>query len=121
MTKHYAQISPTKNPVSVTAQGETLANSKHALELTEFHFGKTFSPVLYIPNADVDFSNLVKNKGHTTHCPIKGDASYYSLKTATGLVENIAWSYENPVEGVQKIKDHLAFDTERTRLLRSSN
>ncbi len=117
MTKHYAQILPTKNPISITAHDETLANSKHALELTEFHFGKIFSPVLYFPRADVDFSNLVKNEVRTTHCPIKGDASYYSLKTPGGLVENIAWSYENPVEGVKKIKDHLAFDTERTRLL----
>ena len=114
--KHYAEIKPAKKNVYVTANGETLANSKNALELTEFHFGKTFSTVFYIPREDVDFSKLVKNEGFKTHCPIKGDASYYSLKTDKGLIENIAWSYEDPVSHVKAVKDHLAFDGNLTKL-----
>jgi len=117
MTKHYAEIKPANRTVSITANGETLATSKNALELTEFHFGKTFSPVFYIPRGDVDFSQLVKKEGHKTHCPIKGDASYYSLKTDQGLIDNIAWSYENPVDHVKAVKGHLAFDGKLTRLL----
>ena len=59
---------------------------------------------------------MVKNKGFKTHCPIKGDASYYSLKTDKGLIENIAWSYEDPVSHVKAVKDHLAFDGNLTKL-----
>lgn len=116
MTKHYAEIKPANKNVTVAANGKILATSGKALELTEFHFGKTFKPVFYIPRGDVDFSRLVKNEGHSTHCPIKGEASYYSLKTKDGLIENIAWSYEDPVSHVKAVKGHLAFDSKLTKL-----
>jgi len=45
----------------------------------------------------------------TSHCPHKGDASYFSIITKNGPIENVAWSYETPNEAVAKIKHHLAF------------
>ena len=45
----------------------------------------------------------------TSHCPHKGDASYFSIITKNGSIENVAWSYEAPQESVAKIKGHLAF------------
>ena len=47
---------------------------------------------------------------HSTHCPFKGDASYYSLK---GGAENAAWSYESPYDEMAAIKGHLAFYPDR--------
>ncbi len=110
--KHYAEITPVKGTISAAARagGSILTETTHALKLTEFHFGKVFPPVYYIPREDIDFSHLVKNEGHSTHCPIKGEASYYSLQTEDGLIENIAWSYENPIDHVADIKEYLAFD-----------
>ena len=46
---------------------------------------------------------------HTTHCPKKGDANYFSIVTKSTTLENAAWSYEQPKESVARIKDHLAF------------
>jgi uncharacterized protein (DUF427 family) len=43
---------------------------------------------------------------HTTHCPYKGDASYYSI---AGGPENAVWSYEHPYDELLEIKDLLAF------------
>ncbi|HEY2338793.1 MAG TPA: DUF427 domain-containing protein, partial [Burkholderiales bacterium] len=43
---------------------------------------------------------------HSTHCPFKGDASYFSFK---GGPENAVWSYEAPYDEVTAIKGHLAF------------
>ena len=46
---------------------------------------------------------------HASHCPHKGDASYFSIVTKSTTLKNSVWSYENPKEGVERIKDHLAF------------
>ena len=71
-----------------------------------------------IPRQDIDFSRLLKNRGHSTHCPIKGEASYYSLKTDEGLVENIAWSYQAPLDHAALIKGFLAFDAKAVKITR---
>lgn len=115
---HFAEIEAAKAPitVSIREQDTRIASSKNALTLTEYYKGKILPPVFYIPRADIDFSKLVKNDGHSTHCPIKGEASYYSLQTEDGLIENIAWSYEDPLEHVAEIKDHLAFDRKQVRI-----
>ena len=41
-------------------------------------------------------------------CPHKGDATYYSVCNGR-TARNAVWSYEQPIEQVQAIKDHLAF------------
>jgi uncharacterized protein (DUF427 family) len=48
-------------------------------------------PVPYIPLEDYDASLLVPTD-HSTHCPFKGDASYYSV----GERENAVWEYRDP-------------------------
>jgi uncharacterized protein (DUF427 family) len=50
---------------------------------------------------------------HTTHCPYKGDASYFHLKTEDGIVENAVWTYEEPFPAVAAIKGYLSFYTSR--------
>ena len=116
--KHYAEISPAKGTVSALARadGTLLTKTTQALKLLEFNNGKAYPAVFYIPRKNIDFSRLVRNEGHATHCPIKGDATYYSLKTDEGVVENIAWSYEDPFEHVKGIKNHLGFDGRLVRI-----
>jgi uncharacterized protein (DUF427 family) len=46
---------------------------------------------------------------HSTRCPMKGDASYYSIVTKSQVLENAAWSYDSPLDAAARIKDHLAF------------
>ena len=38
----------------------------------------------------------------TSHCPYKGDASYWSFRSDGVDVVNVAWSYEEPYDGVQR-------------------
>jgi uncharacterized protein (DUF427 family) len=52
-------------------------------------------PVLYVPLADVDHAALERSE-HTTHCPFKGDASYWHVRVGDRLVENALWAYEDP-------------------------
>ena len=86
---HPITISPNPNRVKVTFGGKVVANSTKALSLKE----ASYPAVAYIPRADVDMS-LLKRTAHSTHCPYKGDASYYS---APGSADAF-WVYEDPSE-----------------------
>jgi uncharacterized protein (DUF427 family) len=46
---------------------------------------------------------------HTTYCPFKGHASYYSLSSGGQTAENAVWSYETPYDEMSVIKELLAF------------
>ena len=50
---------------------------------------------------------------HSTHCPFNGDASYFSLK---GGAENAVWSYEQPFDEMQVIKELLAFYPDKVEI-----
>ena len=89
---------------SVRAGGAVLAETRNALELSE----GDLPAVIYFPRDDIAMAFLDESD-HSTHCPHKGDASYFSIITKSQTLKNAAWSYEAPKEGVAKIKDHLAF------------
>lgn len=89
--------------VIVTYQNATLADSGKALRLRE----ADYDPVLYIPRSDVNLSLLERSETHT-HCPYKGEAAYFTLKS--GGPADMAWSYEAPYPAMAEIKDYVAFD-----------
>ena len=88
----------------VRAGGAVLGESQNVLELSE---GDS-APVIYFPRGDIAMAFLDRTD-HSSHCPHKGDASYYSIVTKSTTLENAAWSYEAPNDAVARIKDHLAF------------
>ena len=45
----------------------------------------------------------------STHCPWKGDASYYSLEIDGTKNEDAAWYYPTPKDAAAEIKDYVAF------------
>lgn len=112
MTDHI-KISPATDSVTVTAGGTALGTTTRALELREGGYG----PVIYVPRADIDMTRLQKT-ARSTRCPWKGEASYYSIRTDSGLLENAVWSYETPLEGVADIAGHLAFYPDKVTLTR---
>ena len=56
---------------------------------------------------------LLARTSHTTHCPYKGDAAYFSATSGDRRAENAAWSYEQPYPAVAAIAEHLAFYPDR--------
>jgi uncharacterized protein (DUF427 family) len=92
---------PVATTVRVTVNGDVIAETKDALELKEGDYPAVF----YIPRKDVKMDRLVRSS-HKTHCPFKGDASYFSLKNGP---DNAVWSYEQPYDEMGVIKDRLAF------------
>jgi uncharacterized protein (DUF427 family) len=106
--QHSVEARPASAQVRVVYEGDVIADTREAVELHE-SFGagrKTVAPVVYyIPRKDVKMDRLERTS-HSTHCPFKGDASYFSFK---GGPENAVWSYEQPYDEMSAIKDHLAF------------
>jgi uncharacterized protein (DUF427 family) len=101
---HHIEISLNTRRHRVIHQGVTFADTHAALTLIE----TGHDPVHYFPRADVNMARLSKST-HTSHCPYKGDATYYHLLTEDGPIENAVWSYEQPKDGVVQIKSYLAF------------
>ncbi len=89
---------------SVRAGGAVLGESENALELSE----GDYDPVIYFPREDIGMVFLDASE-KTTHCPHKGDASYFSVVTKSQTLKDAVWSYETPLEPVARIKEHLAF------------
>lgn len=101
---HPITIKPYAGRVRVVFNGQTIAETSRALELKE----ASYPPVFYIPREDADMGAL-RRTAHASHCPYKGDASYYSLLVAGRESENAVWSYEEPYPAMAQIKNHLAF------------
>jgi uncharacterized protein (DUF427 family) len=97
----HIRIAPAGRSVRVTFKGELIADSADALALKEGDYPVAY----YFPRKDVKMDRLART-GHRTHCPYKGDASYYSLKDGP---ENAVWTYEQPFDAMAAIKDLVAF------------
>lgn len=107
---HHVTVKPFHGRVVVEANGAVLVDTENALELRE----ASYPPVYYVPRSDARMARLVRT-AHGTHCPFKGDASYFSIE---GGAENAAWSYENPYDEVMTIREHLAFYPNRIDSIR---
>jgi len=105
---HRIEIAVNGRRVRVIHQGVTMADTQAALTLAETGLPEVF----YFPRSDVNMARLERSN-HTSHCPFKGEASYFHLRTEDGLVENAVWCYESPLDGVQQIKGYLAFYASR--------
>ena len=105
---HPISISANGNRVRVTFAGHVVADTTHALTLKE----ASYKPVFYIPRTDANL-NLLKTTDHRSHCPYKGDASYFTIEADGRSAKNAAWSYEQPFPAMAEIKNYLAFYPDR--------
>ncbi len=99
-------ITMTTNParVRVTLGGAVIADSARAVRLQE----AAYPPVFYIPREDANMALLTRTT-LSTHCPYKGDASYYTIEAGGRTAKDAVWSYETPFPAMAEIAGHLAF------------
>jgi uncharacterized protein (DUF427 family) len=105
---HPITITPTPQRVRVLLDGEVVAETTRALTLQE----ASYPAVQYIPREDAAMALLARTP-RSTHCPYKGDASYFSVAAGSRQAENAVWSYESPYPAVAAIAGHLAFYPDR--------
>lgn len=104
-------MKPFGGAVTVVFSDAILASTDKALVLRE----ADYPPVFYVPFEDVHFEFL-KRSGTSTHCPYKGDASYWNATVAGGAVNDVMWAYERPYDEMMQIKDHGAFYPDKVRI-----
>jgi uncharacterized protein (DUF427 family) len=93
-------LHPTQQRMQVQVDGILLADSTNTLELREYGY----PPRHYFPREAVRI-DLLTTSETTTHCPFKGSTVYFSL----GENKDIAWSYEQPIEGMEAIAGRVTF------------
>src|SRR5947209_3046041 len=101
-------LEPTPKRVRAVIGGETIADSRRAMLLSE----SGLQPLYYFPREDVR-TDLFEPSDKHTHCPKKGQASYYTVRIGERVVEDVAWYYPEPIEGAPPLKDLIAFYWDR--------
>src|SRR5260370_41784669 len=86
---HTIAIAPNPKRVRVRLAGTLVADTRRALTLRE----ASLPPVHYIPREDVDLTLLSRTE-HGTHCPYKGDATYFTSSADGRTGANAVRSYE---------------------------
>ena len=101
---HPITVAANPNRIQVNYNGHVIADTRRALTLKE----ASYRPVIYFPREDVAMEYFTRTE-HTTHCPYKGDASYYTLLMDGRFAENAVWTYEDPYPAMESIRGLLAF------------
>lgn len=93
-------LHPNQQRMQVQVDGILLSDSTNTLEFREHGY----PPRHYFLREDVRMDLLTVSEA-TTYCPFKGYAVYFSLADS----RDIAWSYLEPVEGMEAIAGRVAF------------
>ena len=107
--RHYSVIESYNRKLTIKYKNNIIAESTNALILKEV--GKSvYNPVFYLPKEAVLIKLELEPK-RQSHCPIKGDATYWNIES--DFTKNyFAWSYEEPLPRSKKIKGYIAFNLE---------
>ena len=109
---HQITVSEPEIAVRVEIEGVVVAETARARVLHE----GGLPPRYYVPRDDVRMDLLVATE-HSTTCPFKGDASYWTLDLEHSRHENVVWSYEAPISSLPEIAELLCFYNERVDLV----
>lgn len=97
------RVEPVSERLRVVVDGETIADTTRGLRVLE----TAGAPVYYFPPDDVRL-DLFEDSPHRSVCEWKGPANYHSY-VGTRRIDNLAWSYEDPLPGYEMIRGYLAF------------
>jgi len=105
---NHIDVHPTNSRVIVRVGDVTVADSNQAQVLAE----GSLPPRHYFPRDHVRMDLLTASES-STHCPYKGDASYWSMTVEGEEFEDVVWSYENPIPEMSVIAGLLCFYDEQ--------
>lgn len=106
--RHRILVEPHPKRFRLEVAGEVVVDTTDALFLHE----SNMLPRYYVPAADVR-TDVLRRTDTTTHCPFKGEATYWAVRIGDHEESDLAWSYEEPLAEVGAIAGHLSFDLDR--------
>ena len=101
---HSIELRDDARRVEISVGGVMVASTDRAVVLQE----TGLPPRYYVPREDVR-TDLLDPTDKATACPFKGAASYWSVEIGDRRHENVVWSYEDPIEGMERIAGRFAF------------
>jgi uncharacterized protein (DUF427 family) len=110
---HRVDYLRTKRRLRVEVNGLVIVDSADTVGVYE----TALEPRLYVNRAHLEGDPLVPNPDTTTYCPYKGVASYWNVVTGSAVVENAAWSYEDPLPESSAIRGLVSFDENRVSVV----
>jgi uncharacterized protein (DUF427 family) len=91
----------------VEVDGVTVADSRQPRLLFETGLPTRY----YVPKTDVRM-DLLTSTDHSTHCPYKGTAEYFSVTVGDATHENLVWWYRHPTIESARIAGYVCFFNE---------
>ena len=102
------RIVPAEGTWVVRAGGAVIGESSRALALHEADYPTR----IYFPPEDIGMAFLERS-ATVTRCPLKGEATHWTILATSGPISDAGWSYEAPLAGAERIAGHLAFYADR--------
>jgi uncharacterized protein (DUF427 family) len=100
--KHRLLFDPFPRRVRAYLGSELVLDTCRGMLLHE----STMMVQLYVPEDDVRAK--LTPTDHTTHCPFKGDASYWTVTAGERTAENAVWSYPEPIAEASWLRGYVA-------------
>ncbi len=101
---HRVDVRPASGRVRITVAGEEIAEAGAHVVLSETGLPNR----IYVPR-DAVREDLLAPSDHHTHCPYKGDASYWSIEAGGRTLEDAAFTYPRPFDGAGRIAGLVCF------------
>ncbi len=109
---HRVDCRPTTRRLRVEVAGAVLVDTDDTMIL----FETALAPKLYVAPALVR-TDLLRPSDTTTYCNYKGHSTYWSAEIDGTVVDDVAWSYEDPLPESLPIKGLLSFEATKVDLL----
>ena len=105
---HRVDCRPTARRLRVVVDGTTLVDTDD----TVIVFETALEPRLYVSPSHVR-TDLLRRTDTSSYCNYKGVATYWAAAVGDTVVDDVAWSYDDPLPETLPIKGFLSFDGER--------
>jgi uncharacterized protein (DUF427 family) len=109
---HRVDCRPTNRTLRVSVSGTTLVDTAD----TVIVFETALEPRLYVHPSKVR-TEMLRRTETTSYCNYKGYATYWAAVVGDTVVDDVAWSYEDPPPECLPITGYLSFDATRADVL----